>query len=433
MKQIYLNDFFYKFRTYFSAVLLVITLTGVYASVPTSFNYVTNANLDTDRDGVSDNADIDDDNDGIVDSIEDPNTDGDGKPETNPLDSDGDGVPDYLDLDSDNDGVLDNYEAQKTHNYIPPSGVDSDGNGLDDAYEENPGDCGGLVPPDTDKDGVSDYLDIDSDNDGILDNYEAQTQSTFISRSGLDQNNNGVDDAYEPFGDDICDFNSKETKYQGSDKVILCHRENKNPGGKFRYHQISVAPAAVQAHLDHGDALGACNKEITPFVGGLNPVNSDNDCDPDFRDIDSDNDGILDNIEAQESASFQEPCDLDADGNGLDDHYESTPGGGEGLPPVNSDTDSIPDFRDIDSDNDGIPDNVEAQTTDGYIPPSGVDSIHNGLDDAYEGSGGQGLTPVNTDGTDEVDYRDDDSDNDSVPDNNEGNDFNFDGQPDWTF
>ncbi|MCE2611363.1 gliding motility-associated C-terminal domain-containing protein, partial [Flavobacteriaceae bacterium D16] len=40
---------------------------------------------------------------------------------------------------------------------------------------------------------------------------------------------------------------------------------------------------------------------------------------------------------------------------------------------------------------------------------------------------------VNTDGTDEVDYLDGDTDNDLVADNNEGNDFNFDGIPDQTF
>jgi len=56
-----------------------------------------------------------------------------------------------------------------------------------------------------------------------------------------------------------------------------------------------------------------------------------------------------------------------------------------------------------------------------------------GLDDAYEGPGDQGLTPVNTDGTDEPDYLDADTDNDLVPDNNEGNDFNFDGIPDQAF
>ncbi|MBA6316990.1 gliding motility-associated C-terminal domain-containing protein, partial [Cellulophaga baltica] len=74
-----------------------------------------------------------------------------------------------------------------------------------------------------------------------------------------------------------------------------------------------------------------------------------------------------------------------------------------------------------------------AQTTDGYIAPSGNDSDMDGLDDAYEGSGNQGLTPVNTDGTDTPDYTDLDSDNDSVPDNNEGNDFDFNGVPDQTY
>ncbi|MEJ2585683.1 MAG: gliding motility-associated C-terminal domain-containing protein, partial [Robiginitalea sp.] len=56
-------------------------------------------------------------------------------------------------------------------------------------------------------------------------------------------------------------------------------------------------------------------------------------------------------------------------------------------------------------------------------------AANQGVNSAYLG----GLTPVNTDGTDEPDYLDGDSDNDLVADNNEGNDFNFDGQPDWTF
>ncbi|MBT8188269.1 MAG: gliding motility-associated C-terminal domain-containing protein, partial [Croceitalea sp.] len=54
-------------------------------------------------------------------------------------------------------------------------------------------------------------------------------------------------------------------------------------------------------------------------------------------------------------------------------------------------------------------------------------------DDAYEGSGDEGLDPVDTDGDGTLDYLDLDSDNDLVPDNNEGNDFNFDGIPDQSF
>ena len=46
---------------------------------------------------------------------------------------------------------------------------------------------------------------------------------------------------------------------------------------------------------------------------------------------------------------------------------------------------------DLDSDNDGITDNVEAQTTAGYIAPSGTgagitDVDHDGIDDAYDGA-----------------------------------------------
>ena len=81
-----------------------------------------------------------------------------------------------------------------------------------------------------------------------------------------------------------------------------------------------------------------------------------------------------------------------------------------------SDGDGIPDYHDIDSDNDGIPDNVEAQTTQDYIAPA-VDSqatttANEGLNSAYVSTGG--LMPVNTDGTDTVDYLDTDSDNDGT-------------------
>ncbi len=78
---------------------------------------------------------------------------------------------------------------------------------------------------------------------------------------------------------------------------------------------------------------------------------------------------------------------------------------------ADSDGDGIANYLDIDSDNDGIPDNVEAQTTNGYIQPSG----------GVNGSGspinyGPFLTPVDTDGDGVPDYLDADSDNDGTPD-----------------
>jgi hypothetical protein len=62
----------------------------------------------------------------------------------NPLDSDNDGMPNYLDRDSDNDGITDGIEAGSNPEY----------------------------PKDSDGDGTPDYQDTDSDNDGIDDGDE---------------------------------------------------------------------------------------------------------------------------------------------------------------------------------------------------------------------------------------------------------------------
>lgn len=144
-------------------------------------------------------ADLDSDNDGIVDSFEDLNLDGDNDPSTDPTDSDADGFADYLDIDSDDDGIPDNVEAQTTQDYIAPSGIDANGNGLDDAYEAN-GNVG-IFPVDTDGDSLPDYLDKDSDNDNVPDNIEAHDQDhdgipdvVFI---GSDKDDDGLDDGYE--------------------------------------------------------------------------------------------------------------------------------------------------------------------------------------------------------------------------------------------
>ncbi|MCM4168640.1 hypothetical protein DHD08_13205 [Arenibacter sp. H213] len=148
------------------------------------------------------------------------------------------------------------------------------------------------------------------------------------------------------------------------------------------------------------DSLNCSTASVRVIVNAVGIVN-----------LDTDNDGILDSFE-----------DLNLDG----DNDPSTD-------PTDSDGDGIPDYLDIDSDNDGIPDNVEAQTTLGYIPPSGIDANNNGLDDAYEQNGNLGLFPVDTDGDGMPDYLDEDSDDDGVPDYIEGHDHNHDGIPDVVF
>ena len=82
-----------------------------------------------------------------------------------PKESDLDGSTDDLDSDSDNDGIPDTIEAQGNVS-VPISNMDTNKNGLDNAFEP------GFTSVDTDGDGIPDYLDLDSDNDGILDSAE---------------------------------------------------------------------------------------------------------------------------------------------------------------------------------------------------------------------------------------------------------------------
>ena len=77
-----------------------------------------------------------------------------------------------------------------------------------------------------------------------------------------------------------------------------------------------------------------------------------------------------------------------------------------------SDSDGFEDYIDIDSDDDGIPDNIEAQSTIGYLAPTGLVNALTGVDQNYT----SGLTLIDTDGDGTYDFRDLDSDNDGTPD-----------------
>uniref|UniRef100_UPI003514DBD8 hypothetical protein n=1 Tax=Mesoflavibacter profundi TaxID=2708110 RepID=UPI003514DBD8 len=163
-----------------------------------------NTNPDTDGDGIPNYQDLDSDNDGLNDEDE-------SGASGEAVDTDGDTVPDYLDLDSDNDGINDVIEGGNatldtnndgTINSSDTGGTDNDNDGVTDVIDSDGGtvygDAGNPSPQDTDADGIPDYQDLDSDDDGVNDIEEAGTTAS-------DSNGNSVLDGPDTDGDGIVD------------------------------------------------------------------------------------------------------------------------------------------------------------------------------------------------------------------------------------
>ena len=351
--------------------------------------------VDTNFDGVNDNFDYgaDSDNDGIPNFYDTDfpgfiDSNGDGVNDN--ADKDKDGIPNQYDLDSDNDGIPDVVESY---------GVDTNGDGIIDNYTDTDADGfsqnvdanntgvqgsgNGLGAQDFDGDGIPNYLDTDSDNDGIPDLVEAL---------GADNNNDGKIDSFTDANRDGIDDN------------------------------IVLATALLKTGPDAGPVDGRADSYPNK--------NLDQDFRPNAYDLDSDGDGIVDVIEAGlPDANFNGLVDGTIGTNGW-----STSASGLGLLGLrNADGVGNPDYLDIDSDDDGIPDNIEGQSTAGYKMPVVADADGDGLINTYDNLasfGGSGIMVYDHDGDGIPDYRDLNSDGDSQPDIVEGNDFNLNGKAD---
>lgn len=360
--------------------------------------------IDRNGDAYNDNFDwgADSDNDGVLNFRDTDfwtgwvDVNGDGI--NDKCDKDLDGIPNQYDLDSDNDGIPDTVESY---------GVDTNGDGVIDNYVDtdndgfsqnvdanNSGVTGskvGLGAQDLDGDGIPNYLDTDSDNDGIPDGLEVQ---------GADTNNDGkVDGFVDMDGDGLADAVDGDVGNDG------------------------VAENAANALLRTGP-------DTSPVDGRADNYpykNMDNDRRPNPYDLDSDGDGIADVIEGGfADANYDGFVDGSRGPNGWNSNLDAQPT----LSLNNTDGRGNPDYMDIDADDDGIPDNIEGQTTAGYKLPANADADNDGIDDSYDatnGFGGSGIFLSDKDGDNLPDYRDLDTDADGKPDIIEGNDFNRNG------
>ncbi len=148
---------------------------------------------------------------------------------------------------------------------------------------------------------------------------------------------------------------------------------------------------------------GNSNGVHDALEGGVTPPDSDGDGDFDYKDIDADNDGILDTFEADPSNAYLDPSDsdtqVDDDGDGVQSVFDNSPPDGFGGAfnvPEDTDGDGTPDYIDTDSDNDTVLDIDES----GFTGTDTSDSDEDGLQDRFDNVNGNIGTPGTFDSSD---------------------------------
>jgi len=223
--------------------------------------------------------------------------------------------------------------------------LDSDGDGIPDSTE---------MVADFDGDGTPNFLDVDSDNDGILDasegidNGDGDTQPNYLD---LDSDNDGILDSIELDGDYDNDGTPDYLDHDSDNDLLTDVYEG---GGSDPDKDGYIGTGAI-TDVD----LNGLHDAVDPGQGGVAlPVpDSDGDGQEDFRDIDSDGDGILDIDEGDldvDGDGIPNYLDLDSDGDGLSDADEYD-WNNDGIFDDDCDGDGIPDYLDPDPCNTDVP------------------------------------------------------------------------------
>jgi surface protein len=255
--------------------------------------------IDSDGDGVTDTLDIDDDNDGIPDIEEagfkaysngkstmdrssaatwvDANANGindfiDAMITAGTYllpDTDGDGVPNYRDLDSDNDALFDIDEANifngdgdsngdcDSNGDGNGDGLDGDGDGLLNLYDNSAsyGTTARAYAQDADVNGTPDYMQLDSNSDGVKDIAETLY-------SALDINNDGkIDGTVDIDNDGLLDAFDTNTAVKGSprdlNRKLYLDFDGRNDYGQDATALGVLANETIMAWVDLNSAFSA--------------------------------------------------------------------------------------------------------------------------------------------------------------------------------
>jgi hypothetical protein len=336
--------------------------------------------IDTNSDGVNDKADRD--LDGIINQYD--------------LDSDNDGIPDVVEsygVDTNGDGIIDNYTDTDTDGFS--QNVDANNTGV-------PGSSIGLGAPDLDLDGIPNYLDSDSDNDGIPDVVEVSgpytinngTLSNFIDRNYDGLSDNNVDATALLLTGPDADNNGRADNFpfKNLDRDFRPNAYDLDSDGDGIVDVIEAGLPDVNLNGIVDGTLGTNGwSALVSGMASLNLPNSEGVGNPNYLDIDSDGDGIPDNIEGMTTLGYKLPTTADPDGDGLMDPYDNSAlFGGGGIFVYDRDGDTIPDYIDLDTDSDGIPDIVEGNDFnlngiwDDDITLTGLDTDGDGLDNRFD-------------------------------------------------
>ncbi|AUC21089.1 hypothetical protein BTO15_02700, partial [Polaribacter sejongensis] len=389
-----------------------------------------NVNIDTDNDGIPDSIDADSDNDGIIDSVEDGNCDLSEKVEIIVISSEDFGTG----------------TTRTTNNNVENHSYTSSGAIPDGSYAVVSSLTSGLSDYNrTDKNG-----DIDSNIDQFTGPAGGSTNSRYLAINMINQANTefyrqsltnliiGADYRFRLDLAGLCNGCSDKPIFRlevqddsGATTQTISSPAAGEPNDDI-WRRVSLNFTATKTTLDivifndqpngsAGNDVGVDNIVFATLECPASFNDQDGDGIPNSLDLDSDNDGIPDVIEA---GGIDADRDGKADGD-IDPNNGIPSSAGTGNTPTNTDGDAVANYLDLDADNDGIPDNIESQTSKGYIAPSGfgagiTDANNNGMDDAYESGAIIGVNPTNTDENATVnadtipDYLDLDSDGDGI-------------------